>query len=76
MKDAKTRIMRNEIGKQLMELRKAKGYSLRELSELSGVHFTNIQQIEKGALNATIDTLERILAPLGAELTIKPSATC
>lgn len=45
----------------LWQIRTAKGYSLRELEELSGVSKTTINNIENGKANPTIETL-RLLA--------------
>ena len=50
----------------LWQIRTAKGYSLRELEELSGVSKTTINNIENG--NPTIETLRLLAAALEVEL--------
>lgn len=53
---------------RLWELRTAKGYSLRTLEELSGVSKTEINDIENGKINPTIETLQLLAAALEVEL--------
>lgn len=53
---------------RLWELRTAKGYSLRALEELSGVSKTEINDIENGKTNPTIETLQLLAAALEVEL--------
>jgi len=51
---------------QLLKLRRlALGLTLKELSEKSGVHFSNISRLEKGDRRATTDFLIKIAPPLG-----------
>jgi putative transcriptional regulator len=52
----------------LWQIRTAKGYSLRELEELSGVSKTTINNIENGKANPTIETLRLLAAALEVEL--------
>lgn len=52
----------------LWQIRTAKGYSLRELEELSGVSKTTINNIENGKVNPTIGTLRLLAAALEVEL--------
>lgn len=59
------------IGK-MIEAREKKGYSQRELAELSGVKQPAIARIESLKSTPQIDTLLRILAPLGYTLSITP----
>ena len=51
---------RESIGKQLAELRQQKGLTIRQLAELSGVNYSNIGKIERGAYNVSIDILSKI----------------
>ena len=53
---------------RLWELRTAKGYSLRALEELSGVSKTEINDIENGKTNPTIETLQLLAEALEVEL--------
>ena len=55
------------IGK-MIEAREKKGYSQRELAELSGVKQPAIARMESLKSTPQIDTLLKILAPLGVYL--------
>ncbi len=59
------------IGK-MIEAREKKGYSQRELAELSGVKQPAIARMENLKSTPQIDTLLKILAPLGYTLSITP----
>ena len=59
------------IGK-MIEAREMKGYSQRELAELSGVKQPAIARMESLKSTPQIDTLLKILAPLGYTLSITP----
>ena len=61
------------IGK-VIEAREEKGLSQRELAELSGVRQPAIARLESMRVTPQIDTLFRILAPLGYTLSITPIA--
>lgn len=41
----------NEFGDRIRELRKAKGYSLRQLAPLVGVGFSYLSKVERGRLD-------------------------
>lgn len=53
---------------KVWQLRIAKGYSLRELEELSGVSKTTINNIENGKANPTIDTLQLLAKALDVDI--------
>lgn len=59
------------IGK-LIEAREKKGLSQRDLAELSGVKQPAIARLESMKSTPQIDTLLKILAPLGYTLSITP----
>ena len=59
------------IGK-MIEAREKKGYSQRELAELSGVKQPAIARMESLKSTPQIDTLLKILAPLDYTLSITP----
>lgn len=59
------------IGK-MIEAREKKGLSQRDLAKLSGVKQPAIARMESMKANPQIDTLLKILAPLGYTLTITP----
>lgn len=63
-------IYRAEIGEKITELRLEKGYSIRKLAELSGVDFANINKIEKGRYNVSIDILGKICGALECRIDI------
>ena len=62
---------RRRIGSAVKDLREKKGYSLRKLSELSGVSVQNLTKIEHGKYNVSIDILGRIATALDAQISIE-----
>ena len=62
---------REYIGKRIAEIRQAKGLSIRQLAEASGVNFANIYKIENGKYNVSIDILGKICEALGYHVDIK-----
>lgn len=61
---------RERIGRQIATIRKEKGLSVRQLAELSGVTFQNINKIELGKYSVGIDVLTKIADALDCEVTI------
>lgn len=61
---------REYIGKRIAEIRQAKGLSIRQLAEDSGVNFANIYKIENGKYNVSIDILGKICEALGCRIDI------
>lgn len=59
---------REYIGKRIAEIRQAKGLSIRQLAEASGVNFANIYKIENGKYNVSIDILGKICEALGCRI--------
>lgn len=57
---------------ELIQARKEKGISQKKLEELSGVKQPIIARMEKGLTNPQIDTILKILVPLGKTLAIVP----
>jgi transcriptional regulator with XRE-family HTH domain len=53
------------------QVRLSKGYTLKKLSELSGVHYNSIRAIEQARANPSIDTLDRIAAALETVIQIE-----
>lgn len=64
---------REYIGKRIAEIRQAKGLSIRQLADASGVNFANIYKIENGKYNVSIDILGKICEALGYHVDIKPN---
>lgn len=58
------------IYEQLAALREERGYTLRELADITGVHYPNISRIEKGETSPSVSTLEKLLDGLGAHIEI------
>ncbi|MCL2480091.1 MAG: helix-turn-helix domain-containing protein [Spirochaetaceae bacterium] len=57
---------------ELIKARQAKGLSQKKLEEMSGVKQPIIARMEKGTTNPQLDTVLKILAPLGKTLKIVP----
>ncbi|WP_318642356.1 helix-turn-helix domain-containing protein [Flavobacterium ardleyense] len=57
----------NEIGKNIREARKAKGYTQEELAELCGINLRTIQRVENNENQPSGNTLKSILAVLEIE---------
>ena len=66
-----------ELITALIDARENQGISQRSLEKMSGIKQPAIARIEKGVNSPTVDTLIRLLAPLGKKLAVvpmKPSA--
>ena len=59
---------REQIGQRIAQLRKDKGLTILELSEMTGLDNSNIGKIEKGKYNVGIDILGRIADALGVSI--------
>lgn len=57
---------------ELIAARKEKGLTQKELEQLSGVKQPAIARMERGLSSPTIDTLAKLLAPLGKTIEIVP----
>ena len=57
---------------ELIKARQEKGISQKKLEELSGVRQPIIARMEKGSTSPQIDTILKVLAPLGKTLAIVP----
>lgn len=62
--------MRKYIGRRIAEIRQAKGLSIRQLADMSGVNFANIYKIENGKYNVSIDILGKICEALDCRIDI------
>lgn len=60
---------------ELIKTRQEQGISQKKLEELSGVKQPVIARMEKGDTSPQIDTLLKVLAPLGKTLAIVPLKT-
>ena len=66
--------MRVAIITELVKARQEQGISQRQLEEMSGVKQPQIARMERGDANPQLDTLLKVLAPLGKTLAIVPIA--
>jgi ribosome-binding protein aMBF1 (putative translation factor) len=57
---------------ELIKARQEKGVSQKKLEELSGVKQPVIARMEKGTTSPQLDTILKVLAPLGKTLAIVP----
>lgn len=57
---------------ELVKARQERGLSQKKLEELSGVKQPVIARMEKGQTSPQIDTILKVLAPLGKTLAIVP----
>lgn len=57
-----------DIGKRLSAYRKAKGMTRYRLTQITGVSGHHIKGIEEGTRQPTIDTLQKLIAPLGVSM--------
>ena len=57
---------------ELISARKEQGISQRDLEALSGMTQSAIARVESGSSSPTLDTLFKILVPLGKTLAIVP----
>ena len=67
--------LRVSIIGELIKARQEKGISQKKLEELSGVKQPVIARMEKGNTSPQLDTILKILAPLGKTLAVVPLET-
>ena len=61
-----------ELIMALVDVRESQGLSQRSLEEMSGVKQPAIARIERGVNSPTVETLVKLLTPLGKKLAIVP----
>ena len=59
---------RRQIGRKMAEIRKAKGLTIKEIEQRTGLRFQNISRIESGLYSTGIDLYYKIAGALGVEL--------
>jgi len=59
-----------DMPRQLAAAREAKHLTRQQLARVTGVRASKIRRIERGRTSPTVDTLARLLAPLGVHLEI------
>lgn len=62
---------RLRIGASIRAARESKGWSIRELAEMSGVTYSNLCNIENGRYSVGIDVLQKIGDQLGLQVTLE-----
>lgn len=63
--------VRKRIGRQLAEIRRAKGMTQQEVADKAGLLRPHIARIEAGSFSVGIDTLEAIADALGQQIKIE-----
>lgn len=63
------------IGQQIAQLRAKRGLSVRQLADLCGMDYSNLNKIERGTYNASIAIINKILIALDAHLKIAENMT-
>lgn len=61
---------RERIGKRIAEIRKKRGLTQEQLSELTGFQRANIGKIETGRYSVGIDVLHKICEALNVEIAL------
>ena len=56
------------LGERIKELRESKGLTRYRLTQITGISGHHIKGIEEGTRQPTIDTLEKMIVPLGITL--------
>ena len=62
---------REEIVRQLREVRKAEGMTQEHLAELVGTKKSNISRLESGRYNPSLDFLVKVADGLGKQISVK-----
>ena len=62
--------LRVSIVKELIKARKELGISQYKLGELSGIKQSAIARLERGSINPKLETIQKLLAPLGKRLAV------
>lgn len=60
--------IKQQVGQQIREARKAKGLTQKELGEKLGVSHTTVNIYENGGQNLTLNTMQRIAQVLEIEV--------
>ena len=70
--EVRKEIFTSEEIAEIIKARQEKGISQKKLEELSGVKQPIIARMEKGSTSPQLDTILKVLAPLGKTLAIVP----
>lgn len=64
-------IDREEVGRQLANLRRAKGLTIRQLADTAGINKATVVNLEAGRFDPRLSTLNDYLRPLGGRVIIE-----
>jgi transcriptional regulator with XRE-family HTH domain len=56
--------IRSRLGRNVRQLREAKGWSQEDYADRAGIHRTYVSDIERGRRNPTITVVEKLARPL------------
>ncbi len=62
---------REDVVRQLKEVRKAEGMTQEHLAEIVGTKKSNISRLESGRYNPSLDFLVKVADGLGKQITVK-----
>ena len=62
---------RQEVARQLREVRKAEGMTQEHLAKLVGTKKSNISRLESGRYNPSLDFLVKVAEGLGKQITVQ-----
>ncbi len=57
--------IRQRLGRNVRQLREAKGWSQEDYADRAGIHRTYVSDIERGRRNPTVTVVEKLAEPLG-----------
>jgi transcriptional regulator with XRE-family HTH domain len=60
--------IRARLGRNVRQLREAKGWSQEEYADRAGIHRTYVSDIERGRRNPTITVVEKLAKPFQVSL--------
>lgn len=71
---AKIKDINKAIGRMIKEARNKRHLSKKDLEDLSGISYSYIDKIERGTNSPSLETITRLLGPMGAhiEVVIEP----
>ena len=56
--------IQKRLGARIRELRKRRGWSPEDLADVSGLHYTYIDSVERGEQNVTLRSIQTLAASL------------
>ena len=60
--------LRKDVGERIRSLRKAGGITQEELGEKAGLNYKFIGELERGRVNVSLDSLQKIAEALGVKI--------